>query len=140
LHDVGLVAHPRGLTAALYNGSAATGAALASGTFDLALFTWTAGIDPDNSTQLLCADVAPAGYNEARFCSARMDAAQRRALGTFDRRQRKAAYASIEEQLVADNPTIFLMWDGFTQGLSVDVHGVEPNPVVEMWNPRDWSI
>lgn len=140
LHDVGLVVRPRPLATAVVNGAATDGGILASGRFDLALVPWTSGLDPDDSSQLTCANVAPAGYNEARYCNARIDAAQAIAIGTFDRAKRKAAYAEIERRLVDEAPTIFLLWTGFIEGLSTDVRGVDPNPVVEMWNPWQWSV
>ena len=64
---------------------------LASGRYDGALYTWYAGIDPDDSSQLLCDQRPPHGYDWARYCNAQMDAAQAIALSHYDRPTRKRA-------------------------------------------------
>ena len=40
------------------------GGILHGGKFDLLIFGWFAGIDPDNSSQLTCANFPPNGYND----------------------------------------------------------------------------
>ncbi len=110
------------------------------GKFDLLSYSWYAGIDPDNSSQLTCNNFPPHGYNDTRYCSAAMDAAQAQALNHYDRPTRKAAYAKIEHLLSIDNPTIFFWWQRQPEALSVDFHGFDPNPVVESWNAWQWSI
>ncbi len=110
------------------------------GKFDLIVLGWYAGIDPDNSAQFSCANVPPHGYNDTRYCSAAMDAAQDAALRRYDRAGRKAAYAAIERLLVTDNPAIFFWWQRSQEAISVDFHGFDPNPVVESWNAWQWRI
>ena len=60
------------------------------GKFDLLVYGWYAGIDPDNSSQLTCNNFPPHGYNDPRYCSRAMDAAQEHALTRYDRATRKA--------------------------------------------------
>jgi peptide/nickel transport system substrate-binding protein len=110
------------------------------GKFDLLLYPWYSGIDPDNSSQFTCENEPPHGYDDTRYCSAKMDAAQTRALDRYDRASRKAAYATIEHLLVTDNPIIFFWWQRQQEAISVDFHGFDPNPVVESWNAWKWSI
>ncbi|MFY9718492.1 MAG: peptide ABC transporter substrate-binding protein [Candidatus Cybelea sp.] len=110
------------------------------GKFDMLVYGWYAGIDPDNSSQLTCNNFPPHGYNDPRYCSAAMDAAQAIALSQYDRPTRKAAYSKIEHLLSVDNPMIFFWWQRQQEALSVDFHGFDPNPVVESWNAWKWSI
>jgi peptide/nickel transport system substrate-binding protein len=110
------------------------------GKFDLLIYGWYAGIDPDNSSQLTCDDFPPHGYNDSRYCSAAMDAAQSIALSQYDRTARKAAYSRIEHLLAIDNPTIYFWWQRQQEGVSVDFHGFAPNPVTESWNAWQWKI
>ncbi len=140
LREVGLDVKPRAVTSSLFLAPAESGGVLRKGNFDLSLVEWTAGVDPDNSTMLTCANLAPSGYNEARYCSKTMDAAQARALTTFDQRERKAAYSAIERELVDAAPLIPIFWIPWIEGLSDDVRGVHPNPAIETWNAWEWSI
>ncbi len=110
------------------------------GKFDLVLYTWFSGIDPDDSSQLMCANIPPHGYNDARYCSRAMDAAQETALSHYDRATRKRAYAAIERLLAVDNPIVYFWWERQSDAISVDFHGFAPNPGMESWNAWQWSI
>jgi peptide/nickel transport system substrate-binding protein len=119
---------------------AGMGGILQLGKFDLSLAGWYAGIDPDNSSQYLCEDVPPGGYNYSRYCSPDMQAAQNAALTRYDRPSRIAAYFKIQELLARDNPQIFFWWTRQMEPVSVDFKGFDPNPVLESWNAWQWSI
>ncbi len=110
------------------------------GKFDLLLYPWVSGIDPDDSSQFTCDNMPPHGYNDSRYCSAPMDAAQTMALTHYDRATRKIAYARIERQLSVDNPLVFFWWQRMQEALSSDFHGFDPNPSSESWNAWQWSI
>jgi peptide/nickel transport system substrate-binding protein len=110
------------------------------GKFDLLLYPWVAGIDPDDSSQFTCDNLPPHGYNDSRYCSAQMDAAQTMALTHYSRSTRKIAYAQIERRLSIDNPLLFFWWQRLQEALSPDFHGFDPNPASESWNAWQWSI
>ena len=110
------------------------------GKFDMLAYDWYAGIDPDNSSELTCNNFPPHGYNDPRYCSAAMDAAQAVALSHYDRATRRAAYSTIEHLLAGDNPILFFWWQRQQEAISVDFHGFDPNPVVESWDAWRWSI
>jgi peptide/nickel transport system substrate-binding protein len=116
------------------------GGILQLGKFDLSVAGWYAGIDPDNSSQYLCEDIPPGGYNYSRYCNPEMQAAQTAALTHYDRASRRAAYFRIQELLARDNPQIFFWWTRQVEPVSVDLKGFDPNPVVESWNAWQWSI
>ena len=88
------------------------------GKFDMLVYGWYAGIDPDNSSQLTCDNFPPHGYNDMRYCSAAMDAAQSVALSHYDRPTRKAAYAEIERLLSVDNPALYFWWQRQQEAIS----------------------
>lgn len=119
---------------------AGMGGILQLGKFDISWTGWYAGIDPDDSTQMLCEDVPPGGYNYSRYCSPEMQAAQKDALTHYDRPSRTAAYHKIQQLLARDNPYIYLWWTRQMEPISVDFKGFDPNPVVESWNSWQWSI
>jgi peptide/nickel transport system substrate-binding protein len=127
------------LSSLIYGGYGANGT-LARGRYDLALYTWIAGIDPDDSSQFTCANIPPGGFNQAYFCNAAMDAAQRAALESYAQSARAAAYARIQRILEQNVPLDFLWWPKQIQAVNPDLRGFDPNPVVETWNAWQWSI
>ncbi len=118
----------------------AMGGILQTGKFDLTLAPWYAGIDPDDSSQFICAMVPPNGYNTARYCNPDMESAQRAALTHYDTPTRKKAYSQIEHLLLRDNPYIFFWWQRQLEAIGIDFKGFQPNPTVESWNAWQWSI
>jgi peptide/nickel transport system substrate-binding protein len=119
---------------------AGMGGILQLGKFDLAVNGWYAGIDPDDSSQFMCENVPPGGYNYTRYCNPEMQAAQHAALTNYDRPTRLKAYYQIQALLARDNPQIFLWWTRQLEPISVDFKGFDPNPVIESWDAWKWSI
>jgi peptide/nickel transport system substrate-binding protein len=139
LKDAGIEAELKGYTTSLLFGPPGAGI-LADGKFDTGLQTWYAGSDPDDSTQLLCDQVAPKGFNWSRYCSKEMDDAQHIALTRYDRASRKRAYSTIERLLARDAPFVYLWWPRQIEAVNTDLHGFRPNGFVESWNAWEWSI
>jgi peptide/nickel transport system substrate-binding protein len=140
LAPLGIDIHPHPqLSSVLYGGYGANGT-LARGRYDIALYNWIAGIDPDDSAQFTCANIPPAGYNQSYFCNVTMDAAQKEALETYARPGRKAAYVRIQRVLEQNVPIDFLWWPKQIQAINPDLQGFDPNPVVETWDAWRWSI
>jgi peptide/nickel transport system substrate-binding protein len=140
LHAVNVVVQPRAELSSVIFGGYEAGGTLARGKYDLSVYQWYAGIDPDDSAQFTCANRPPNGYNQSFYCSPAMDAAQAKALASYDLAERKPAYATIEALLVRDAPLDFLWWPRNVQALNPDLHGFDPNPVVETWDVANWSI
>ncbi len=113
---------------------------LQSGKFDLGLQGWFAGVDPDDSSQLMCKNAPPGGYNYTRYCSPKMDAAQKEALKNYDQPTRKKAYATIQALQATDTPQIYFWYRRQVQAINPDFKNFDPNPVVESWNAYQWSI
>lgn len=119
---------------------AAVGGILQGGHFDISRAGWIAGIDPDDSTQLTCANVAPQGTNYSRYCSAQMDALQSMALDHYNRATRKKAYFAIQALLMKDLPFDFLYYERYMEPVSTAFRGFDPSPTLEDWNAQQWSI
>lgn len=119
---------------------AGEGGVLSSGSFDIAYDGWIAGVDPDDSSQFLCAQAAPNGENYARYCSTEMDALQTQAIDHYNQATRKAAYDRIQQLTYRDVPYIYVYYETFMQPISTAFHGFAPNPVTEDWNAWQWSI
>jgi ABC-type transport system substrate-binding protein len=116
------------------------GGILQLGKFDMTDSGWYAGVDPDDSTQFTCKNFPPSGYNYFRYCNPAMETLQQKALTSYDRPARKAAYDAIQALLARDNPGIFVYWMRQMEPISVDFQGFDPNPVVESWDAWQWSI
>jgi peptide/nickel transport system substrate-binding protein len=140
LRKIGIQVQLKYFPQAILYESAKAGGILEGGNFDLTLVPWFAGVDPDDSTQLLCGMIPPNGENVSRYCTADMDAAQHVALTSYDQATRKAAYSRIQHILARDNPYIYLWWTRVLQAISVDFKGFSPNPGTESWNAWQWSI
>lgn len=140
LHRVGIAVSVKYYTQNLLYAPAGMGGIIHGGKFDLALWPWYAGVDPDNSSQFTCVNMPPYGYNDSHYCNAQMDAEQNDALTHYDRVMRSLAYSHIEHLLARDNPLIFFWWQRQQEPISVDFKGFAPNPVVESWNAWEWSI
>ena len=140
LRDAGIEPELKGYNTTLLYAAAGAGGILASGNFQASLTGWFAGVDPDDSTQLLCDQVPPHGWNWSRYCNSKMDEAQRIALTHYDLPTRKRAYASVETLLADDAPFIFLWWPRQIEAINDDFKNFRPNGIVESWNAYEWSI
>jgi peptide/nickel transport system substrate-binding protein len=140
LREAGIDVSLKGYTTALLYGPVGAGGILASGKYQGGLLTWYAGVDPDDSSQLMCDQQPPNGYNWTRYCSAEMDRQQRIALTHYDRPTRKAAYAKIQQLLADDVPYVYLWWPRQIEAVNDDLKGFRPNGIVEDWNAWQWTI
>ncbi len=140
LRNVGIDVAQKSYLTSIYYAPYAEGGILARGKFDAGLMVWYAGIDPDDSSQLTCRERPPQGYDWSRYCTARMDDAQRLALDRYDRPTRKRAYATIQRLLARDAPYVYLWWPRQIEAINDDLHGFRPNGIVEDWNAYQWSL
>ena len=140
LRPVGVEVELKSFSYASLYAAAQSGGILNGGKFDIAVYSWISGADPDDSSQWMCAMIPPAGNNVSRYCSPEMDAAQRQALSTFDRTARKAAYARIESLLVRDAPGAFFYYRPLAYAYAPRLHHFQPNGISEGWNAQDWTL
>jgi peptide/nickel transport system substrate-binding protein len=140
LKTVGIDASIKFYPADLLYAPAGMGGILHRGMFDLMMLPWYAGIDPDNSSQFMCRNMPPNGYNDTHYCTPEMDRLQANALSAYDVATRRRSYFGIESLLARDNPVIILWWQRQQEPISVEFKGFAPNPTVESWNAWQWSI
>ncbi|MDQ2992751.1 MAG: ABC transporter substrate-binding protein, partial [Candidatus Eremiobacteraeota bacterium] len=140
LKHVGVEMTPKSYAFANLFAAAQDGGIFNAGNFDLALYSWISGGDPDNSSAWLSTQIPPGGNNVSRYRSPEMDALQGKALSTFDRRARADAYAKIEALLLRDAPGAFLYNQGERHALTPALKGFTPNGINAGWNAYQWSI
>jgi peptide/nickel transport system substrate-binding protein len=136
---LGVEVELKGFDYAMLYAAAQNGGILNAGKFDMAMYAWISGSDPDNSSQWTCAAVPPAGNNVARYCSHEMDVAQRLALSTFDRATRTRAYATIQSLLLRDAPAAFNYYQSLRYAHVAGLQNFTPNGTSEGWNAQDWA-
>ena len=112
-----------------------------TGKFDIGNLSWLNGVDPDDSTLLMCDQFPPRGQNSMRFCDPELDAAEGLALGSNDRAVRKRAYDRIQA-IVADQVPVIYNW--YVRRIAVantDLKNYRPaHAVTSFWNPWEWEI
>lgn len=140
LREAGISLELKGYNTALLFATPSEGGILSGGRFQAALVTWFSGVDPDNSSQVLCDQLPPTGWNWSRYCNAKMDEAQRTALTHYDIPTRKRAYGTIETLMAEDAPWAYLWWPRQIEAINDDLKGFRPPGLVENWNAYEWSI
>jgi peptide/nickel transport system substrate-binding protein len=91
------------------------------GKFQLALYPFVNGDDPDTTDQFACKNVPPRGYNKSRVCDPNIDRLLAQGQSTYDPDRRKAIYARLEALLRDELPIVLLYQrpevDAFTDRL-----------------------
>ena len=118
---------------------ATEGGPLFGGRFDLALVTLSTNVDPDQTWLLACRERAPSGFNLARYCNPRVDAALAASETALERERRVAIVRGLQRLVAADVPFLPL-W----QGREVDVmpgwlRGFVPNGAQPFGSAHAWS-
>ncbi|MDP9025312.1 MAG: hypothetical protein M3N13_08055, partial [Candidatus Eremiobacteraeota bacterium] len=110
------------------------------GKFQMALYPFVNGDDPDPTDQFACANVPPNGYNKSRFCDPQLDTLLAAARRTYDMSQRKVLYRRIQSTLYEQLPIALLYQrrqiNAFTRRLqhqSTSVSGA-------FWNAGAWRL
>jgi peptide/nickel transport system substrate-binding protein len=137
---VGIDVRLKGYQTAMLYGPPGENGVLSSGHYDASLLTWYAGVDPDDSTQLLCDQRAPHGFNWSLYCNPALDAAENLALTNYDRPTRARAYAAVQRILARDAPYVYLWWPRQIEAVNDDLQNFEPNGMVEPWNSYAWTF
>jgi len=139
-HEIGAEALVKNVpTALLFENSAA--GTLQGGHYDVALFSWSAAADPDDSAIYSGENLAPHGQNALFWTNATATAAMNDALKTLDQSRRKADYKIVQQQMAKDVPTIILFFWKEPFLYNTDLNGYQPSPVIStFWNPWEYSI
>jgi peptide/nickel transport system substrate-binding protein len=121
---------------------AARGGVLAGGRYQLSYDAWwVLGSDPDDSWNMTCDQMPPAGLNYSFWCDPGADRATRDALASVDRTRRKADYAIVQRAIVRELPILTLWQVRIPDAYRTYVHGISPAPEGStFWNAWSWQI
>ncbi len=142
LRRVGIRATIKQYPSGMFYAPAAEGGVLAGGRFALAYDAWwVLGSDPDDSWNVGCAQLPPAGLNYSWWCDSAADAAGRDALATVDRSRRTADYAIVQRAIARELP-FFTLWQvQIPNAYRAYVKGIAPAPFGStFWNAWEWTI
>ena len=112
---------------------------LYGGHYDVALFPFIAGFDPDVRDQFSCHRIPPHGFNKARFCDPALDSLMQAAVRPYERAERIPYYREVQRVLAAELPIVAMFQavsiDTFPAGLRNE-RGAANTP---FWNVAEWS-
>lgn len=119
---------------------ASEGGPVYGGKFDIALYSFVNGDDPDTTDQFACANVPPKGYNKSRICDARLDGLLTEGKTTFDVAKRKAIYSKLQAILRDEMPLMLIYrrreMDVFTDRLQNQTTSID----TAFWNAGAWEL
>ncbi|MDQ6826231.1 MAG: peptide ABC transporter substrate-binding protein [Candidatus Eremiobacteraeota bacterium] len=117
-----------------------SGGPVYGGKFQMALYPFNPGDDPDTTDQFSCANVPPHGYNKSRICDKRIDTLLKMGNSTFDKAKRQRVYDQLQRVLQEQMPLVLLYQgrqvNSFTDRLknqSTSVNGA-------FWNAGAWKL
>ncbi len=144
LKAVGVDAQIKAVPSNLYYATYGQGGILINGKYDMGLYGWVAGYDPDDhsiySSDQIGTPTHPDGSNYTRYNNPKMDAAERLALSSYDQATRKKAYSTIQKLIASDVPEDYIWFPRQIEPISPNFKGFAPNPVNEAWNAYEWEI
>lgn len=123
-----------------FGAPAAMGGPVYAGKFDMALYSFVNGDDPDTTDQFACANAPPHGYNKSRICDPRIDALLRAGRSTYDPGKRKAVYARLQALLYEELPVVPIYQrrelDAFTDRLRGPTGSIDS----VFWDVARWRL
>lgn len=144
LKAVGVDAQIKAIPANIYYATYGQGGVLINGKYDMAVYGWTAGYDPDDHSIYASDQIGrpehPDGSNYTRYANPEMDADEKEALATYDQAARKKAYSKIQKLIARDVPEDYIWFPRQIQPINPNFKGFAPNPVNEAWNAYEWEI
>lgn len=108
---------------------------LGAGKFDLALYSWFWGTDPDISSLYACRARAPRGLNYSRYCNASVDRLLADAQHHYSRARRRRDYFAVQRLFVRDVPSVVLYQRVDHLTINDNFSGINPSPIVVFTTP-----
>ena len=119
---------------------AQSGGPVYGGKFQMALYPFVNGDDPDTTDQFACRNVPPHGYNKSRYCDPALDALLAQARSTYDEPVRAKIYAQIQARLSRDLPIVLLYQRREVDALSTRITGASGSVSTVFWNAGAWRL
>jgi peptide/nickel transport system substrate-binding protein len=119
---------------------AAQGGPVYGGKFDIALYSFVNGDDPDTTDQFACANIPPHGYNKSRICDPAIDSLLREGRSTYDLSKRKAIYRRLQTLLYRELPIVLTYQRREVDVFTTRLRGEDASTDGAFWNVGAWSL
>ncbi|HYK52548.1 MAG TPA: peptide ABC transporter substrate-binding protein [Candidatus Eremiobacteraceae bacterium] len=139
-HAIGAVVTLKQYQVTVFAAPVDLGGPVYGGKFQMALYPFTDGDDPDTTDQFACKNVPPHGYNKSRFCDPRVDALLSQGQSTFDQARRREAYVQLEGILREAMPIMLLYQQRQLNAFTTRLHGQTTSLSGAFWNVADWTL
>jgi peptide/nickel transport system substrate-binding protein len=110
------------------------------GKFNMALYSFVNGDDPDTTDQFACSHVPPNGYNKSRVCDPRVDVLLNAGRQTYDIGARKAIYAKLQQLLYAQLPIALLYQERQVSAFTTRLRDQTTSLSGTFWNVGRWTL
>jgi peptide/nickel transport system substrate-binding protein len=137
---VGIDATLKQYSATQFSAPVSSGGPVYGGKFQMALYGFINGDDPDTTDQFACANVPPRGYNKSRICDPRIDELMRSGNTTYAVGARKAIYSKLEHLLYEELPLALLYQRSELDVFTDRLHGPTGSLDSVFWNVGSWSL
>jgi peptide/nickel transport system substrate-binding protein len=140
LHAVGANVTLKAYEVTQFVAPVSEGGPVYGGKFQMALYPFVNGDDPDTTDQFACKNVPPNGYNKSRICDPRIDALENTARTTFDPTKRQAAYTQLQRLLALESPLIITYQGRMISAFSTRLQGQTTSLSGGFWNAGAWKL
>ncbi len=128
-----------------YEGTTLFGDILEKGNFDIIVFAWVSGADPDGYTLWYSKQdplVYGAGQNYVGYKNDRIDRLCLAGKEEFDQEKRLRIYHEIQEILAEEVPYMFVYFYNNVAAVKSSLKNFKPNPTManNTWNIYDWEL
>ncbi|MBV8198638.1 MAG: peptide ABC transporter substrate-binding protein [Candidatus Eremiobacteraeota bacterium] len=113
---------------------------LYGGRFQVALFPFVAGFDPDVRDQFGCDRMPPKGFNKPRYCNPRLDGLMDAAVVPYDRASRSLIYREVQEVLARDMPMAALYQAVSINTFPAALRNEHASVTSPFWNVAQWTF
>jgi peptide/nickel transport system substrate-binding protein len=110
------------------------------GHFQMALYPFTNGDDPDTTDQFSCRNVPPKGYNKSRICDPHIDVLLEAGRRTYGVAARRAVYASLQRLLYRELPIALLYQRRQISAFTTRLRGQTTSLSGAFWNVGRWTL
>jgi len=119
---------------------AGQGGPVYGGKFQMALYPFVNGDDPDTTDQFACANVPPRGYNKSRICDPHIDELLVHGQQTYDPAARKAIYGQLQVLLAREMPIALLYQRSELDTFTSRLQHATTSPSTVWWNVGGWTL
>jgi peptide/nickel transport system substrate-binding protein len=110
------------------------------GKFQMALYDFENGDDPDTTDQFACKNVPPNGYNKSRLCNTQVDELLRQGLSTYDPQKRAGTYRTLQALLYKELPIALIFRRAQLNTFSDRLLNQTTSLSGAFWNVGHWRL